>query len=832
MADKSTVFKEVQKQLSRGNIDSAISLWLDYVKARPDATVYNTIGDLFYKKRDIKNAIENFYKAADIFNSEGFATKALALHKKILNIEPNYAPSLIFIGELNEQKGLITEAIRYYLAAVDAYAKTGQKDELKNICNKIFNLSPENIPLRIKIAEYLKKEGYTEEAAEEYINIGRLCEKKGDLNRAQEFYEQVLEIFPKNEKIYNILFDFYISTEQFEKAQGLLSKGIELYPERTDLHTLKAELSLKLGNISEAVQTLHKIIDSLEPNTPEYIKAVKLLANAYKEQGDNKKAWHYYKGIIDVIESENKEDAINILRSLRDASPVEITTKLIEIFEESNNSEELCRELLTLGDIKSESGNYEEALEAYNKAKALKPEEETVITKVAELEERLGIKKPDVEEKPLSEKLVDADIFIRYGLTEEALDLLERLKVEEPENIEVHTKLKDLYLEINDKERAISECLVLARLYERAGDIEQKERAINEAFEIDPNDPRLLELAGQPEDILTGTNVANDFQGIEIPGLDVNGNIETKEESLEEFKVSETEELERDRTTVDLSEELAEADFYYRQGLYDDAKLIYERLLNNYPDNEEIKERLHRVREKLSATESISFTKTPDEEPLTKEEEQIHSEESVSDTTPLEESAISPEELEEVIIEEPSEETPEPQLDTEVLEIFEEFKKGISAELEEDDFETHYNLGIAYKEMGLIDDAIKEFQIARRVDEKNIPTLSMLGACYMDKKLYSLAIDAFKAALENMDKQDEAYWGTKYDLARAFESNGDLKSALDIYIEIYGWDSKFRDVDKKVNALKQALSNEGIIEEDKDEKEEEPKPKRSRISYL
>lgn len=828
MADKSKVFKKVQKQLSRGNIDGAIDLWLDYVKERPDATVYNTIGDLFYKKRNIKNAIENFYRAAEIFNSEGFTTKALALHKKILNIESNYAPSLIFIGELNEQKGLITEAIRYYLAAVDAYAKTGQKDKLKNICNKIFSLSPENISLRFKIAEYLKKEGYIEEAAEEYINIGRLYEKRGEINKAQEFYEQVLEIFPKNERIYNILFDFYISTGQLEKAQEVLSKGIESYPERTDLYILKAELSLKLGNISEAVQTLHKIIDSLEPDTPEHLKAIKLLVNAYKEQGDYKKAWQYYRGIIHIIESENKEEAIDMLISLRDAAPVEITTKLIEIFEKADNPEELFREFVTLGDTEAENGNLEKALDAYNRAHAIKPEEDSIAIKIAEIEEKLGIRKPEAEEKPLSDKLVDADIFIRYGLTEEALDLLERLKVEEPENIEVHSKLKDLYLEINDKERAISECLVLARLYERAGDIEQKERAINEAFEIDPNDPRLLELAGQPEEALTGTNVDSDFQGIEIPGLDVNDNVETKERSLEEFKIPETEELKEDRTSIDLADELAEADFYYRQELYDEAMAIYERLLNAYPDNEEIKERLLRVKEHLSTTEGMPFNKTSDEESLSTTKEQIPSKEGISDTTPT----ISPEELEEVIIEGPSEETPEPQLDTEVLEIFEEFKKGISAELEEDDFETHYNLGIAYKEMGLIDDAIKEFQIARRVDEKNTPTLSMLGACYMDKKLYSLAIDAFKAALKNMDKQDEAYWGTKYDLAQAFELNGDLKNALDIYIEIYGWDSKFRDVDKKVNTLKQALSNEGIIEEEKDEKEEEPKPKRSRISYL
>ena len=821
MADKSRVFKEVQKQLSRGNIDGAIQLWLDYVKDRPDATVYNTIGDLYYKKRDIKNAIDNFNKAAAIFNNEGFSTKALALHKKILNIEPHYAPSLVFIGELNEQKGLKTEAIRYYLAAVDAYAKAGQKEELKELCNRIFSLSPENIPLRVKIAEYLKKEGYTEEAAEEYINIARLSEQKGDIDRAQEFYEQSLEIYPANENIYRALFDFYISTEQYEKAEELLAKGMEIFPERTDLKVLKAEIALRTGNKEEAERVLSEMVQTLQPGTPEHTKAVSTLAGLYLDSGQIEKAWQYYRDITDTIESTDREAAIRMLRSVRAAAPEEITSSLVELFSESGDTEELFRELVNLGDIHYKSGAYEDALENYKKAASLKADDETLQSKILDVEERLGIEKPAEEEKSLDEKLVDVDIFIRYGLTEEAIDLLERLKVEDPENIEVHSKLKDLYLEINDKERAISECLVLARLYERAGELDLKEQALNKAFEIDPNDPRLLELAGHPEEMPSST-VTSEFQGIDIPGLDEPTPADTGI-GLEEIETPGNAPPVEEKPPVDLSEELAEADFYTRQGLFSEAIGIYERLLNIYPDNEEIKERLLRAREMQSRSGEPAITE--DAGLAVSQETSSEPPDTVS-----EERTMSPEELEEVIIEEPTEETPEPELDSEVLEIFEEFKKGISEELEEDDFETHYNLGIAYKEMGLIDDAIKEFQIARKVDEKNIPTLSMLGACYLDKKLYSLAVDAFRAALENMDSEDEAYWGTKYDLAVAYEANGDLKNALDIYIEIYGWDSKFRDVDKKVNTLKQALTDANIAEEGTQDSED--KPRKNRISYL
>ena len=97
-----------------------------------------------------------------------------------------------------------------------------------------------------------------------------------------------------------------------------------------------------------------------------------------------------------------------------------------------------------------------------------------------------------------------------------------------------------------------------------------------------------------------------------------------------------------------------------------------------------------------------------------------------------------------------SQEIAEPALDSDVMDIFNEFKKGLEKELEEEDYETHYNLGIAYKEMGLIDDAIREFQTSRNDPKRFIHASNMLGVCYIEKGLYPLAIDVLKDAIDKM----------------------------------------------------------------------------------
>ena len=96
----------------------------------------------------------------------------------------------------------------------------------------------------------------------------------------------------------------------------------------------------------------------------------------------------------------------------------------------------------------------------------------------------------------LRESLAEADIFLRYGLYDEARAMLEPLKIQEPENADVHAKLKSLYSETGDKEQAVNECIILAELYDKSGNIELREGILKEAYEINPEDTKIAGEVG------------------------------------------------------------------------------------------------------------------------------------------------------------------------------------------------------------------------------------------------------------------------------------------------------------------------------------------------
>jgi tetratricopeptide (TPR) repeat protein len=139
--------------------------------------------------------------------------------------------------------------------------------------------------------------------------------------------------------------------------------------------------------------------------------------------------------------------------------------------------------------------------------------------------------------------------------------------------------------------------------------------------------------------------------------------------------------------------------------------------------------------------------------------------------------------------------------------IFREFKRGVEQQLSPEDYETHYNLGIAYKEMGLTDEAIGEFQIAAKDPARAVECCSMLGLCFVEKGLAPLAIQWFQKGLESPAIKDEERWGMQYDLASLHEQTGDASRAYELYLRIYGQNSHYRDVIARVKTLESSLGH-------------------------
>jgi pilus assembly protein FimV len=144
----------------------------------------------------------------------------------------------------------------------------------------------------------------------------------------------------------------------------------------------------------------------------------------------------------------------------------------------------------------------------------------------------------------------------------------------------------------------------------------------------------------------------------------------------------------------------------------------------------------------------------------------------------------------------------------ELSEIFQEFRSELGEiDTEEEDLETHYNLGIAYREMGLLDEGIAEFQkVAKAVDRGKPFTYAMncatfLALSFMDKGQAKVASFWYQRALDTPGIDQETKLALRYDLAVAQESAGESKSALDSFQQVYAMNIDYRDVADRIAAL-------------------------------
>ena len=143
----------------------------------------------------------------------------------------------------------------------------------------------------------------------------------------------------------------------------------------------------------------------------------------------------------------------------------------------------------------------------------------------------------------------------------------------------------------------------------------------------------------------------------------------------------------------------------------------------------------------------------------------------------------------------------EPTSEVSIEDLFREFQRGVAEQVKDEDYDTHFNLGVAYREMGLLDEAIGEFQLALRSPDMFIDAASMIASCYTEKGLPEQAAEWYQRALEAPDLMPEAKMGLRYELGRAHEAAGNSQAALASYVEVLTVSPGFRDVVDRVSRL-------------------------------
>ncbi|MEO8561390.1 MAG: tetratricopeptide repeat protein [bacterium] len=132
------------------------------------------------------------------------------------------------------------------------------------------------------------------------------------------------------------------------------------------------------------------------------------------------------------------------------------------------------------------------------------------------------------------------------------------------------------------------------------------------------------------------------------------------------------------------------------------------------------------------------------------------------------------------------------------------FKQGIAENVEEEDHQSHYDLGVAFKEMGLLDEAIAEFQKALRAPVNRVPTYEALGQCFMEKEQVAMAATILSRALHEKGVQEDQLVGVLYLLGRCAEARGQREQAVEYYQRVFVLDIQFRDVGERLVAVESA----------------------------
>jgi tetratricopeptide (TPR) repeat protein len=237
-------------------------------------------------------------------------------------------------------------------------------------------------------------------------------------------------------------------------------------------------------------------------------------------------------------------------------------------------------------------------------------------------------------------------------------------------------------------------------------------------------------------------------------------------------------------------DQLRELDFLIQQGLLDDAGRLLEKVRQAFPEHPDVAARHALLKARgwdeerrepaQAAAAAALFTEEEQFFDLAAElEKELAEEEMVAEATGAGKAS-----------------------DVSIEELFKEFQRGVAEQVQEEDYDTHFNLGLAYREMGLLDEAIGEFQLSAKSPEFLVESASMIGACFMDKGLPEQGVEWYARALTAPGLPMEMELGLRYELGRAQEAAGNTSAALASFSEVLAINPAFRDVMDRVSKLR------------------------------
>lgn len=283
--DRGNVLHSAQLFASRGQFDAAINEWKKLSNEWPgDGSIFNSIGELHLKRQATHDAITAFLQAANAFRAEGATLKAIATFKKILKLDPSRYDVYRHLGDLNAERGLLSSAVQDYLTLGKHYLKAGKSKEALEIYKKIVSQDPSNLDAQQRVAELCLQENMHDEATKVYLQLGRERSAQQRHAEAKDAYQAVLRIDPANSEAVQFI-------EHFKKTDGSSIPPVKSgegsaggSPKIAEPFNLLSEATRRIDakQFAGAEAILNQLLTK-EPGNPEVCQ---LLAKLHLQRGD------------------------------------------------------------------------------------------------------------------------------------------------------------------------------------------------------------------------------------------------------------------------------------------------------------------------------------------------------------------------------------------------------------------------------------------------------------------------------------------------------------------------------------------------------------------
>ena len=362
---------KAERYLQQNKLPNAISEYGKILQVEPrDLAILNTVGDIYSRLGQNKEAIERFRVIAEAYAADGTLLKSIAMYKKIVKLDTNDLAAMEKLAELYRKQGLVSDARSALLQAAEVYTRKGQSKETLRLLKQLVLFDPENVQVITRTADLMNASSQKEEAKQMLAQTASTLVERHALEPAQKILERLIALDRTNLRAQELRAQVTFELGNSEKAAELYEAIPDLDSRVDGLRNLLSAY-LNLGKLDEALpvgrklMTVHHDADGV----------LKVASRLYKEN-DTPGALNLYNEFATELLAHDKEEvmahlqgAISKVRTNPEA--LQILYRLFQCAGETS----MIAEILELeAHACVQGGQLERARDAYQELIELEPE--------------------------------------------------------------------------------------------------------------------------------------------------------------------------------------------------------------------------------------------------------------------------------------------------------------------------------------------------------------------------------------------------------------------------------------------------------------------------